>query len=144
MELPKLNFDFKFDFKFKQDKDTFFIYDLLRKSYLVLTPEEWVRQHWVHYFHKIQGRNLSALIVEKKIEINGITKRIDLLVTKKTQPEILIECKAPHIPLTEAVFEQAARYNSIISAPEIILSNGLQHIRAKYENNQYQFIKFEW
>lgn len=143
MELPKLNFDFDFDFKFKRDKDTFFIYDLLRKSYLILTPEEWVRQHWIHYFYKVKGKNLSAIIVEKKIELNGATKRIDLLITQKAQPKILIECKAPDISITESVFEQVARYNSIISAPEIILSNGMQHIYAKYENQQYQFLKFE-
>lgn len=141
MQLPKLNFDHHFDFKFRQDKDTFFIYDLLRKSYLVLTPEEWVRQHWVHYFHQVKGKNLSSLIVEKKIELNGTAKRIDLLVTEKTQPKILVECKAPHIPLTEAVFEQVARYNSVVLAPEIILTNGLQHIFALYVEGKYEFLQ---
>lgn len=139
MQLPKLNFAQNFDFKFRQDKDTFFIYDLLRKSYLILTPEEWVRQHWVHYFHQVKGKNLSSLIVEKKIELNGTTKRIDLLVTEKAEPTILVECKAPHIPLTESVFEQVARYNSVISASEIILTNGLQHVFAKYIEGKYIF-----
>ena len=76
MQLPKLNFEQDFDFKIKQDKDTFFIYDLVRRAYLVLTPEEWVRQHWVHYFHFIKGKSLSSLIMERKIELNGTTKRI--------------------------------------------------------------------
>lgn len=143
MELPKLNFNANFDFKITKDKDTFFIYDILRKQNLVLTPEEWVRQHWVHYFHFVKGKNLSSLIVEQKIEVNGTTKRLDLLITEKTQPKILIECKAPHIPITENVFEQAARYNSVILAPEIILSNGIQHIHAKFENNFYQFFPIE-
>ena len=132
MQLPKLNFEQDFDFKIKQDKDTFFIYDLVRRTYLVLTPEEWVRQHWVHYFHFIKGKSLSSLIMERKIELNGTTKRIDLLVTGKTEP---------HIALTESVFEQAARYNTIISAPKIILSNGLQHIYARLEQGQYFFEK---
>ncbi len=144
MQLPKFNFEQDFDFKIKQDKDTFFIYDLVRKAYLVLTPEEWVRQHWVHYFHFIKGKSLSSLIMERKIELNGTTKRIDLLVTEKTEPQILLECKAPHIALTESVFEQAARYNTIISASQIILSNGLQHIYAKYENGEYKFHKYQW
>ena len=144
MQLPKLNFAQNFEFKLKQDKDTFFIYDLVRRTYLVLTPEEWVRQHWVHYFHFIKGKSLSSLIMERKIELNGTTKRIDLLVTEKTEPQILLECKAPHIALTESVFEQAARYNTIISAPKIILSNGLQHIYAKYENGEYKFHKYQW
>lgn len=139
MQLPKLNFAQNFEFKLKQDKDTFFIYDILRKSYLILTPEEWVRQHWVHYFHEVKGKGLSSLIVEKKIELNGTTKRIDLLVTEKAQPKILVECKASHVSLTESVFEQVARYNFVISAPEIILSNGLQHIFAQYIDGKYMF-----
>ena len=141
MQLPRLNFEQDFDFKIKQDKDTFFIYDLVRRTYLVLTPEEWVRQHWVHYFHFIKGKSLSSLIMERKIELNGTTKRIDLLVTEKTEAQILLECKAPHIALTESVFEQAARYNTIISASQIILSNGLQHIYARLEQGQYFFEK---
>ena len=69
MELPKLNFQETFDFKFKKDKDKFFIYDLVRKNWLLLTPEEWVRQHWVHYFHVKKRRNRSSLILEKKLEM---------------------------------------------------------------------------
>ena len=141
MQLLRLNFEQDFDFKIKQDKDTFFIYDLVRRAYLVLTPEEWVRQHWVHYFHFIKDKSLSSLIMERKIELNSTTKRIDLLVTEKTEPQILLECKAPHIALTESVFEQAARYNTISSAPQIILSNGLQHIYARLEQGQYFFEK---
>lgn len=140
MQLPKLNFADVFDFQFKKDKDKFFIYDQVRKSWLLLTPEEWVRQHWILYFLKNQGYASSALITEKKIELHGLTKRIDLLVTRKTQPKILVECKAPHIQLTEKTFEQTARYNSVVGAEKIILTNGLQHIFARYENNEYQFI----
>lgn len=141
MELPKLNFQETFDFKFKKDKDKFFIYDVVRKTYLLLTPEEWVRQHWIHYYLTVKSYSVSALITEKKIVLNGLTKRIDLLVTEKAQPKILIECKAPSIKLTEKTFEQTARYNSIIGATEIILTNGLQHINAYYENGEYQFYK---
>ncbi|WP_234111631.1 MULTISPECIES: type I restriction enzyme HsdR N-terminal domain-containing protein [Chryseobacterium] len=139
MQLAKLNFEDTFDFKIKTDKDKFFIYDLVRKSWLHLTPEEWVRQHWIHYFHLKKGKNLSSLILEKKIVLHGTTKRIDLLITEKTQPKILVECKAPQIRLTEKTFEQTARYNSMIGAEEIILSNGLQHIFARFSDNQYEF-----
>ncbi len=143
MELPKLNFNEAFDFEIKRDKDKFFIYDLVRKMWLLLTPEEWVRQHWVHYFHFKKGRNLSSLILEKKIELNGTTKRIDLLITEKTMAKILIECKAPQIKLTQKTFEQTARYNSILKAEEIILSNGLHHIFAKFNGEEYAFLPFE-
>ena len=142
MQVPKLNFPDTFDFKFRKDKDKFFIYDSVRKSWFLLTPEEWVRQHWLHYFHFIKKRNLSSLILEKKIELNGLTKRIDLLVTEKTLPKILVECKAPSIKLTEKTFEQTARYNSVIGAESIILSNGNQHIFAKFENGNYNFEPF--
>ena len=143
MELAKLNFNEDFDFEIKRDKDKFFIYDLVRKSWLLLTPEEWVRQHWVHYFHFVKGRNLSSLILEKKLVLNGTTKRIDLLVTEKTIAKILVECKAPEIKLTEKTLEQTARYNSVLHAEEIILSNGLHHIFAKFIDEQYQFLPFE-
>lgn len=139
MELPKLNFDTEYHFDITRDKDKFFIYDELRKSRLLLTPEEWVRQHWIAYFLQNKGYAPSALISEKKVELNGTRKRIDLLVTEKTQPKILIECKAPNVKLTEKTFEQIARYNSIIQAKEIILTNGLRHIFADYNNGKYTF-----
>ena len=139
MQLPKLNFKEDFVFDVKKDKDTFFIYDLVRKSWLVLTPEEWVRQHFVHYFIKVKKYAPSALILEKKLEVNGTLKRIDLLITEKASPKILIELKAPHITLSQETFEQIARYNSVIGAEKIILSNGIQHIFAKFENEKYIF-----
>ena len=140
MQVPKLNFEHQFDFKIKQDKDTFFIYDLVRKSWLVLTPEEWVRQHWLHYYIFIKKKNLSSLILEQKLELNGTTKRIDLLITEKTKPKILLELKAPNIALKEIHFEQVARYNSLIGAEQIIISNGLHHIFADYKDGRYQFL----
>ena len=143
MELPKLNFRENFDFKIRKNKDKFFIYDLPRKMWLLITPEEWVRQHWVHYFLDVKGYSSSALITEKKIEVNGLTKRIDLLITEKTLPKILIECKAPSVKLTEKTFEQTARYNSVLGAKEIILSNGIQHIFAKFVDNNYEFFDVE-
>ncbi len=144
MQLPKLNFKEDFNFDIKKDKDTFFIYDVVRKSWLVLTPEEWVRQHFLHYFLKVKNYATSALILEKKLELNGTTKRIDLLITEKTEPKILVELKAPHIKITQQTFEQIARYNSIIGAERIILSNGLQHINAVFSENTYEFLPFEF
>jgi len=141
MQLPKLNFCEKFNFQFMQDKDRFFIYDVLRKKFLLLTPEEWVRQHWIHYLLKVYRQ--SALVVEKKIQLGKLTKRIDLLVTEKTVPKILIECKAPTEKLLEKSFEQVARYNSILEAKEIIISNGLKHIHAIFSEKEYVFSDFE-
>jgi len=140
MQLPKLNFNEKFNFQLSQNKDKFFIYDVLRKKFLQLTPEEWVRQHWIHFFLKTYSQ--SALIVEKKIQLGKLTKRIDLLITEKTVPKILIECKSPNEKLSEKSFEQIARYNSILEAKEIIISNGLDHIHAKFSEKEYIFSDF--
>lgn len=141
MKLPKLNFEVLYEFKIRKDKDKFFIYDVTRKSWLVLTPEEWVRQHWIHYYLS-KGYAPSAIITEQKVELLGTTKRLDLLITEKTQPRVLIECKAPQITLTEKTFEQVARYNSVIGAETIILTNGLQHIKAKKTAEGYSFVPF--
>jgi hypothetical protein len=140
MELPKLNFRENFDFKLKKNKDKLFIYDVVRKNWFLLTPEEWVRQHWIHYYIDVKKFAPSALIVEKKLTLNGVVKRIDLLITEKTLPIILIECKAPEIALSEKTFEQIARYNSILKAKEIVLSNGIHHIFAEFNDNKYSFI----
>ena len=144
MQLPKLNFKEDFVFDIKKDKDTFFIYDVVRKSWLVLTPEEWGRQHFLHYFLKIKKNAASAIILEKKLELKGNTKRIDLLITEKTKPKILVELKAPHVRITEQTFEQIARYNSVVGAERIILSNGMQHIAAVFKNKKYYFESFEF
>ncbi len=142
MQLPKLNFPKTYQFEIFKDKDRFFIQDSVRKTRLVLTPEEWVRQHWIRHFLEEKNYSASALILERKIELNGLTKRIDLLVTEKTQAKILLEFKAPSITLSAKTFEQTARYNSVVGAKEIILSNGLEHIRAKLGQDGYQFIPF--
>ncbi|MHA6697931.1 type I restriction enzyme HsdR N-terminal domain-containing protein [Chryseobacterium sp. A321] len=144
MQVPKLNFPRDFDFAIRRDKDKFFIYDSVRKTSLLLTPEEWVRQHWIHYFLHEKGYAPSSLLSEKKITLNGLTKRLDLVVTEKTLPKILIECKAPKIPLSQSTFEQIARYNSIVKAETILLSNGLNHLLAKTTEKGYEFIKFEF
>lgn len=138
MELPKLNFNKPFEFQFRQDKDKLFIYDVLRKSYLLLTPEEWVRQHWIHHFIA-EGKAKSSLISERQIQLHQTIKRIDLLVLSKLDSEFLIECKAPQIKLKQEHFEQVARYNSVIEAKNIIVSNGLQHIFAKFKDGKYAF-----
>ena len=143
MQLPELYFKNQFEFSFRENKDTIYIYDILRKTYLLLTPEEWVRQHWIHYYHKVLGIGLSSMISEKKVELHKTIKRIDLLILEKNTPKILVECKAPAVPLTQKTFEQIARYNSVIGAKEIVLSNGLQHIYAEFLDNEYHFKEFE-
>ena len=136
--MDKLNLP-SYAYKISESDNKTYIFDPIRKKNLVLTPEEWVRQHFAHYFIKVKKYAPSALILEKKLEVNGTLKRIDLLITEKASPKILIELKAPHITLSQETFEQIARYNSVIGAEKIILSNGNQHIFAKFENEKYIF-----
>jgi len=140
--VPKLNFPRDYDFAIRKDKDKFFIYDSVRKMSLLLTPEEWVRQHWIQYYLLEKGYAPSALLSEKKITLNGLTKRLDLVVTEKTLAKILIECKAPSVPLSQKTFEQIARYNSIVNAEQILLSNGIHHLLARSTESGYDFIDF--
>ncbi len=128
MQLPKLNFPIKLDFKItKCNSNEYEIYDPIRRKYVKLNPEEWVRQHFIHYFLKNQiSRN--QILVEKQITLNQSPKRLDMLVMSKSEIQFLIEFKAPTIPLQMSHFEQIARYNSVVEAPYIIVSNGLHHI----------------
>jgi len=104
-----------------------YIFDLLRKKYVYLTPEEWVRQHFVHLLLR-QYRYPKALIkTESSLMYNQLPKRADLLVFDRNgAPFLLIECKDTLVPLDEGVLQQAARYNHIIKAPYLVLVNGLE------------------
>lgn len=101
---------------------------LIRKKSILLTPEEWVRQHLIAYLHLHKGFSLAKISVEKQIQYEGFTKRWDIVVYDTAfQPFLLIECKAPEINLSEAVFRQISVYQQKIRAPFIALSNGLAH-----------------
>lgn len=120
-------------------KGTLFISCPLRSSLLVLTPEEWVRQHWIGY---LLEKNIprSALIAERLTPVEGMSKRLDLLWLKKARPFVLFEFKAPRIEIHISVFEQIARYNHHLGCPWLVISNGLEHqiFCYDYENRQYK------
>ena len=144
MQLPKLNFSKEFDFQFRQDKDKFFIYDVLRKKYLLLTPEEWVRQHVVQFLMQEKKYPKSLINVEKVLKINGLRKRYDVVVFNSDGSIfILIECKAPEIKITQATFDQIARYNMTMNAQFLMVTNGLNHYfcQMDYENEKYTFLE---
>ena len=147
MELPVLNFPKKYNFQIKEDKSVWYIFDEVRKKWLILTPEEWVRQHIIFFIKYKKKIAKSAFIIEKKIVLNQQTKRLDILLYKKSEPFVLVECKAPEIALTQSTFEQAARYNSQIKSKYILLTNGLKHIYFEYDriNNEYKVVNdFIW
>ena len=104
------------------------IWDILRRKYIVLTPEEWVRQHVVHYLIDHLGYPKGLLSLERGHAYNQRQKRTDLCAFDAGgRPLLLVECKAPSVPITAATAHQAATYNQTIGAPLLLLTNGLAH-----------------
>jgi predicted type IV restriction endonuclease len=107
------------------------IFDAARRKWVRLTPEEWVRQHLMMYFHLSLEIPLSMMAVEKSISVNGLSKRFDLVVYKNSQPIMLVECKAPGVLLEQSAMDQAGRYNMVMGVPYLCISNGLSHYFCK-------------
>jgi len=113
---------------FKKSESDFLIYDIIRKKYLVLTPEEWVRQHFLHFL--LANKYPKNLIsIEGATKYNQLKKRTDILIYDRAgKPFLLVECKAPTVKLNENVLKQVLTYNQNIKAPYIALTNGLTHL----------------
>tara|TARA_B100001175_G_C19506196_1_gene640998 strand:- start:2260 stop:2712 length:453 start_codon:yes stop_codon:yes gene_type:complete len=140
--MEKLNFP-KFDFSFKSKENKTYIFDPIRKKWIVLTSEEWVRQHCIQFLLKIKKVPLGFIQVEKKIYINSTVKRYDLVVFKPDQSiEVLVECKATNVSLKQKTFDQIAQYNSVLKSDYLMLTNGLIHFFCKmdFKNGQYCFL----
>lgn len=114
--------------KIKSSENKRFLFDVIRKRYVVITPEEWVRQHFVHFLMNEKKYPASLIAIEKQIRLNNLKKRTDVLIFDKSgKPEIVVECKAPSVPISQKTFDQVARYNLSLKAKYLILTNGLQH-----------------
>lgn len=110
-----------------------FIFDVLRKKNILLTPEEWVRQHWIHFLIASQGFPKGLVSAERGLVYNGLQKRTDLLVfDRQGSPYFLIECKAPEVEINQKVLSQAITYNQTLKCPFIGLSNGRKHVFMGY------------
>lgn len=115
-----------FDYKIKKSDEKLLIFDMLRKKYVVLTPEEWVRQHFIHFLINQYYYPKALIKVESGLQYHQRQKRTDIQVfDREGQLFMIIECKAPHIPLNQQVFEQAAQYNKVLKAPFITITNGV-------------------
>ena len=105
------------------------IYDFLRRRYVALTPEEWVRQHFTHFL--VEHRHYPAALLgnEITVQLNGVARRCDSVLYSRDggRPRMIVEYKAPDVPVTQAVFTQISAYNSVLRADYLIVSNGLQH-----------------
>ena len=115
----------KYDFKIHRQDDQIFIFDEVRKKNVILTPEEWVRQNFIHYLIEDLRYPRSKIAVEKEFNLNGLKKRFDLLVfDRATKPFLLIECKAQSEALNEKVLKQCLDYNLKFGVPFFCISNG--------------------
>ena len=120
------------------------ILDVLRRRFVALTPEEWVRQHFVHFLIGHKGYPKGLLANEVELRIGEKKLRCDsLLYNTDLQPQMIIEYKAPHIELTQRVFDQITAYNFLLHVDYLVISNGLQHFccRMDYENREYSFLR---
>lgn len=127
MQQP-LNFP-EFKFNIKENAGTLSIFDSLRKKYLILTPEEWVRQHMISFLVEFKQYPRTLFALEKSIQYNQLQKRFDILILdRKGKPFLLIECKSTDIQLSQKTVEQVAVYNKTIGAPYMGISNGKQHL----------------
>ncbi|MFC2101194.1 type I restriction enzyme HsdR N-terminal domain-containing protein, partial [Bacteroidota bacterium] len=120
------------------------VFDIVRKKYVSLTSEEWVRQHIINYLIENKHVPASLLSVEKKLMYNRMTRRTDVVVyDRNANPKMIVECKAPQISIDQDVFDQIVRYNMILKVNYLMVTNGLQHFCCKmqYEKMNYQFIE---
>ncbi|MEL1248246.1 type I restriction enzyme HsdR N-terminal domain-containing protein [Flavobacterium helocola] len=141
--MQKLNFPV-YSFRFKNSENKVSIFDEIRKKFILLTPEEWVRQHVVQFLLQDKNYPKSYINVEKLIKINDLSKRYDGVVFQPNgEIFLLIECKAPEVPISQQTFDQIARYNLVLKAKYLMVTNGLNHYfcQMDFENEKYVFLK---
>lgn len=115
------------------------VWDALRGLYLVLTPEEWVRQHLISYLATHCGVQPMRIVAEYAVPLNGQPQRADVVVVGDDgRPLLLAECKAPGVPIGRQVMDQAVRYNSVLGARYLVLTNGLAHYCCERRDGRYE------
>jgi hypothetical protein len=133
-----------YDHKLKKINDKLCIWDIIRKKYIVLTPEEWVRQHFVHHLINEHNYPKSLIKLESSLSYNQLLKRTDIQVFDRSgELFMIIECKAPYIELSPSVFSQAAQYNRILKAQYLTIANGMifQCCKTNWELQQIDFME---
>lgn len=141
--MQKLNLP-EHNFRFKKEEGKACIFDDFRKKYVVLTPEEWVRQNFLMFLVNDLDFPKSLISVEAGLELFKTKKRTDIVVyDKQGVPLLIVECKAPEVAINEKVFDQIVRYNMALQVNYLVVTNGLNHYccRLDYEKNSYNFLK---
>lgn len=132
-----------FEHKIKKQEDKLYIYDTIRRKYLLLTPEEWVRQHFIHYLSESLQYPRGLITTESGLKYNKLQRRTDIVVfDRKGKPFMIVECKAPTVAISQQVFNQVAVYNKVLKANLLVVSNGLQHYccRLNLASGQWEFL----
>jgi predicted type IV restriction endonuclease len=133
-----------YSFRIREAAGKHEIFDNNRKKFVSLTPEEWVRQHFVQFLVHEKGIPESLITIEKKLVYNTMTKRADILVySGKGVALLMVECKAATVELSQKTFDQIARYNIALRVPFLIITNGLRHLccRINFEEGTYHFLE---
>jgi len=141
--VQKLNFP-TYSFRFKNSENKRFIFDEIRKKFMVLQPEEWVRQHCVRYLIEELNYPKSLINVEKELKVNGLRKRYDIVIYNSDGSiHLIVECKAPKIKINQSTFDQIARYNLALNSKYLMITNGINHYYCTMdqEAQRYQFLK---
>jgi hypothetical protein len=133
-----------YTFKFKEQNNLVAIFDEIRKKYVVLTPEEWVRQNFIQFLIRDKKYPASLIAVEIGLKYNTLQKRADVLIYNKSgNPYLMIECKAPEVKISQDTFHQIAAYNMAFKVDYLVVTNGMDHFCCKmdYTSNKYEFLK---
>lgn len=141
--MQKLNLP-SYNFRIKTVQDKKMIFDCIRKKFVVLTPEEWVRQNFIQFLIQQKKYPESLMAVEKQIKVNNNPRRFDLVIYRKNgQAQLVAEFKAPGVKITQNAFDQVVRYNMVLRVERVIVSNGLQHFACQidYAQNSYSFLQ---
>lgn len=141
--MQELNFP-KFEYRFKSTENKISIFDVIRKKFIILQPEEWVRQHCIHYLINVKKFPLSLINVEKELIINGLKKRYDIVVYNSDGSiHLIVECKSYKVEINQNTFDQIARYNLTLDANYLMVTNGINHYycQMNMQEERYAFLR---
>lgn len=132
-----------YPFRLKKQNGKEFIFDVVRKKFVTLTPEEWVRQNIIHYLIEEENISGSLLSVEKVLSLHGMIRRTDIVVyNNKGAAQMIIECKAPDVKITQSVFDQASRYNLKFRVKYLLVTNGIESYccEVSWEKESFRYL----
>jgi len=131
----------EYPFKIQKEAGKDCIFDPLRKSWVVLTPEEWVRQNFIQYLIQIKQYPSTLIAIEKTIQLGELKKRFDIIVYKNDNPWLLIECKEANVPITVKTLEQILQYQQVVEADFLVMTNGHTTYGARIETGKLHYLQ---